>query len=128
MKSVIQDVAAFHVACDVPIVDRPTIQSERVKQLRHRLVEEEFIELVDAMNDEDIVEIADAIADLIYVAVGTALAYGIPLEAVWNEVQRSNMAKADPVTGKVVKREDGKVLKPEGWTPPEIASILNAAA
>jgi predicted HAD superfamily Cof-like phosphohydrolase len=34
------------------------------------------------------------------------------------------MAKVDPATGKVIKRADGKVLKPEGWTPPDVAAAL----
>ena len=49
----------------------------------------------------------------------------IPQQDVWNEVARSNLAKIDDETGKVLKRVDGKVLKPEGWTPPDIKSILD---
>ena len=49
---------------------------------------------------------------------------GIPLDRVWAAVHRSNMAKVDPATGKVIKRADGKVLKPEGWTPPDIPAAL----
>lgn len=69
-------------------------------------------------------KIADGLADVIYVAVGAALEFGIPLDRVWAEVHRSNMAKVDPATGKVIKRADGKVLKPEGWTPPDVAGVL----
>jgi predicted HAD superfamily Cof-like phosphohydrolase len=46
-------------------------------------------------------------------------------EAAWNEVMRTNFAKIDPETGKVRKREDGKVLKPEGWTPPDLAPFTS---
>jgi predicted HAD superfamily Cof-like phosphohydrolase len=76
------------------------------------------------MKENNIVEIADAIADSIYVLIGTALEYGIPLDAVWGEVQISNMAKVDLDTGKVRRREDGKVLKSEGWTKPDIRKAL----
>jgi predicted HAD superfamily Cof-like phosphohydrolase len=72
-------------------------------------------------------DIADAIADSIYVLVGTALEYGIPLDRVWNAVQAANMAEVDPVTGLVRKRTDGKILKPDGWLPPDIAGILQTA-
>lgn len=75
----------------------------------------------------DMEEIADGLADLIYVAVGAALEFGIPLDRVWAEVQRSNMAKVDAETGRVRKRADGKVLKPDGWTPPDIKSALAVA-
>jgi predicted HAD superfamily Cof-like phosphohydrolase len=68
------------------------------------------------------VEIADALADIIYIACGTAVSYGIPLDRLFAEVHRSNMAKL--VDGKVIRRSDGKVQKPEGWAPPNVKSIL----
>ena len=86
--------------------------------------EEVIVELLPAMEKDDMIEIADAIADSIYVLIGASLEYGIPLHKVWNEVQRTNMAKVDPSTGAVRKRADGKILKPPGWMPPDIASIL----
>jgi predicted HAD superfamily Cof-like phosphohydrolase len=63
-------------------------------------------------------------ADSIYVIVGAAIEYGIPLSAVWDAVQKSNLAKRDPSTGKVRRREDGKILKPDGWKPPDIRAAL----
>ena len=92
------------------------------RELRGRLLTEEFKEYIEAEVDNDIVEIADALADIIYIVCGTALSYGIPLNKVFKEVHRSNMAKL--VDGKALYREDGKVKKPEGWTPPDITSIL----
>ena len=80
------------------------------------------MEYIAAENEDDIVEIADALADIIYIACGTAVSYGIPLDKVFEEVHRSNMAKL--VDGKVLRRADGKVQKPEGWTPPDIAGVL----
>lgn len=125
MKSLIQDLSAFHQACDVQewfknLSDMP----EEIYKLRLRLLEEEFNEFKKAHEEHDKVEMADALADLIYIAVGTANVMNIPLDKVWAEVQRSNMAKVDPKTGKVRKREDGKVLKPEGWTPPQIEKVI----
>jgi predicted HAD superfamily Cof-like phosphohydrolase len=92
---------------------------KEIQLLRLKLLAEEVAELITATTNEDIVEIADGIADVIYVAVGMALANGIPLDAVWDEVQRSNMAKVGGAT-----RQDGKVLKPEGWQPPNIEAVL----
>ena len=71
------------------------------------------------------VDIADGCADLKWVIEGLERTLKIPQQDVWNEVARSNLAKIDGETGKVLKRNDGKVLKPEGWTPPDIKSILN---
>jgi predicted HAD superfamily Cof-like phosphohydrolase len=87
------------------------------------LVIEEYKELMVAFGNRDMVEIADACADLKWVIEGLELTLGIPQQAVWNEVARSNHAKIG-ADGKVQKRADGKVQKPEGWTPPDIKSIL----
>lgn len=125
MKTLLNDVAAFHKACDVPILDVPKFPSSERMTLRIKLIEEEVSETILAIGRaEDICEVADGIADAIYVLVGTALEYGIPLDRVWNEVQRANMAKIDPSTGKVIKREDGKVLKPLGWVSPDINKAI----
>lgn len=127
MKSLMNDVSAFHAACSsAPDAAVPTIIPERV-ELRRDLLREEWRETDEALARHDIVGVADGLADVIYVAVGTALEFGIPLDRIWAEVQRTNMAKADPLTGKVRRREDGKVLKPEGWSPPQIAQIIAEA-
>lgn len=125
MKKLLDDVAAFHHATDTPILDKPEFPADGRRALRADLIEEEVKELLEAEDADDLVEVADALVDIIYVTVGHALEYGIPLDRVWDEVQRSNMAKIDPATGKVRKREDGKVLKPEGWTPPDVRGVLN---
>lgn len=87
------------------------------------LVMEEYKELILAFGNRDMVEIADACADLKWVIEGLEHTLQIPQQAVWDEVARSNLAKISD-NGKVLKRQDGKVLKPEGWTPPDIKSIL----
>lgn len=124
MEKLLSDVASFHRACDLPVIETPTLPSPDRALLRIRLIKEECDETLSALYRDDLVELADGLADLIYVCVGTALEYGIPLDLVWNAVQRANMTKVDPATGKVLKREDGKVLKPLGWTPPDIKSII----
>lgn len=92
--------------------------------LRSDLIWEEYMEFVMASRKGDLVEVADALGDLMVVIAGTAVAYNIDLPAVLAEIQRSNLSKIDPVTGMVHKRDDGKVLKPEGWTAPEIARVM----
>ena len=89
-----------------------------------RLIIEEYNELLKAYNQRDMIEIADACRDLIWVIEGLEHTLEIPHQEVWDEVARSNLQKIDSVTGKVIKRSDGKVLKPEGWTPPDIKSIF----
>ena len=91
------------------------------------LIEEERKEMMDARLANDEVEEFDAVLDQIVVLMGYGFSRGWPMNAGWAEVIRSNMAKIDPKTGTVRRREDGKILKPEGWTPPDLASLLNPA-
>ena len=93
-------------------------------ELYWSLIKEEYDELYEALCAKDIVEIADACADLKWVIEGLEHTLNIPQQEVWDEVARSNLQKVDPITGKVLKRADGKVMKPEGWTPPNIKSIF----
>lgn len=89
------------------------------------LVKEEFYELTVAVKNFDIVETADACADLIWVIEGLCHSLGIPLQQVWDEVARSNFSKT--IDGKLIKREDGKVLKPDTYSPPDIKTIIDQA-
>jgi predicted HAD superfamily Cof-like phosphohydrolase len=117
------DVRDFHIAFGQKVGEYPQFPDEGDRLLRKRLLAEEYEEYMNAEFDNDMVEIADALADLIYIACGTAVSYGIPLDDVFAEVHRSNMAKL--VNGKPIYREDGKVLKPEGWTAPDVEGVLN---
>jgi predicted HAD superfamily Cof-like phosphohydrolase len=67
-------------------------------------------------------DVADALVDITYLVVGMGVEMGLPLPEVWQEVQRANMDKFPD--GKVLRREDGKVMKPEGWKPPDVRSVL----
>jgi predicted HAD superfamily Cof-like phosphohydrolase len=89
------------------------------------LIREEHTELTEAVTNEDSVEVLDALVDILVVTIGAINSMGADGEAAWNEVMRTNFAKIDPETGKVRKREDGKVLKPEGWQPPQLAQFVN---
>jgi predicted HAD superfamily Cof-like phosphohydrolase len=90
--------------------------------LYYDLVREEFYELSYAVKNFDVVETADACADLIWVIEGLCHSLGIPLQKVWDEVARSNMSKT--IDGKLIKREDGKILKPDTYSPPDISNVL----
>jgi len=116
------DVRDFHQAFGQRIGEKPELPDIEERKLRIKLLDEEVFEYTDAEYADDLVEIADALADIIYIACGTAVSYGIPLDDVFAEVHRSNMAKL--VDGKVIRREDGKIQKPEGWTPPDIKGVL----
>lgn len=88
------------------------------------LIKEEFEELQEAVKDNDRVEQLDALLDMIVVIAGAIHSAGFDGEGGWDEVIRSNMSKVDPETGKVLKREDGKVLKPETFSPPDLNPFI----
>ena len=80
---------------------------------------EEVGELLDALGQEDLVGIADGVVDSLVVILGTATTYGIDIRPIWDAVHKANMLKANGPM-----REDGKRLKPEGWTHPDIWELL----
>ncbi|MGH8901959.1 MAG: MazG nucleotide pyrophosphohydrolase domain-containing protein [Egibacteraceae bacterium] len=117
-------VAAFHVAFDLPRQNRPSIDiDESLAKLRIALLQEELDEFVAAVAARDLVGIADALADIVYVTYGTAVTYGIDLDLVLGEVHRANMSKLEG-DGRPLKREDGKVIKSDRYSPPDVAAVL----
>jgi predicted HAD superfamily Cof-like phosphohydrolase len=112
-----KDVDTFQTACD----QEP---SDANYKMYLGLIDEEVAELVEAVAANDKVEQLDALVDILVVTVGAIRAAGWDGEAAWKEVMDTNFAKIDPETGKVRKREDGKVLKPEGWKAPELAQFV----
>ena len=121
MTNPFKDQAKFMTACDQTVCDDNRAQFE----LYVNLIREEVQELQDAIEDNDRIEILDALTDILVVTIGAVHSLGADGEGAWNEVMRTNFAKIDPVTGKVRKREDGKVLKPEGWQPPDLKPFAN---
>lgn len=97
--------------------------SEEICKLRVDLIAEELDELREAIRDKDIVEVADALTDLLYVVYGAGHAFGIDLDACFNEVHRSNMSKLGS-DGKPIYREDGKVLKGPGFFEPDLSKLI----
>jgi len=110
------DVEQFRKRFGLPVLDRPVIRiPDADMRLHGKLMEEEFDELLYAMHANDLAGIADGAADLIYVILGAMAQYGIYMQPVWDLVQKANMAKTGGGT-----RSDGKILKPDGWTAPDI--------
>ena len=94
--------------------------------LRHRLMKEENDEYLQAAKDGDLVEIADALGDMLYILCGTILKHGMQdkIEAIFTEIQRSNMSKLDS-NGNPIYRSDGKILKSDLYFKPDLKSILS---
>ena len=117
MTNPFKDIETFGTACDQPA-------SEANYKMYLDLIREETDELEEAIQDNDKVEQLDALVDILVVTMGAIRAAGWDGEGAWKEVMDTNFAKIDPTTGKVIKREDGKVLKPEGWKAPELAQFV----
>lgn len=105
------------------VFDHPSVRDTETRQLRLNLIEEEVQELREAMYRQDIVEIADALADILYVVYGAGHAFGIDLDKCYEEVHSSNMSKLDK-NGKPIYRKDGKVMKGENYSPPNLLKIV----
>jgi len=117
MTNIFKDQEKFMQACDQTVGEF----NEKQYELYCNLISEEFNELIASNTKQDDL---DALIDILVVTVGALHSLGVDAEGAWNEVMRTNFAKIDSATGKVRKREDGKVLKPEGWTPPELAPYI----
>ena len=123
MSKTFTDVTVFMTAAGQSI---PPFNANRSDQsdLYMKLIQEEYTELMDAEAVSDDAEICDACFDLMWVIVGYMKSRGWDCENIRDEGAKSNLSKIDSATGKVKKREDGKILKPEGWKPPDFAKFV----
>ena len=118
MSNVFKDIDVFQTACD----QTPSIANY---DMYLGLIDEEYGELVEAIIAEDPIEQLDALVDILVVTIGAIRAGNMDGQGAWKEVMDTNFAKIDPDTGKVRKREDGKVLKPDGWRPPDLKAFVD---
>ena len=116
MTNPFRDQEKFMRACDQSVTG-----DQKQYDMYISLIEEEFNELQEAPDD---VEALDALIDILVVTIGAIHSMGADGEGAWKEVMATNFAKIDRETGKVRKREDGKVLKPIGWTAPNLSPFL----
>ena len=116
MTNPFRDQEKFMKACDQSVTG-----DQKQFDMYMNLIDEEYRELKDAPDD---VETLDALIDILVVTIGAIHSAGWDAEGAWKEVMRTNFAKIDKETGKVRKREDGKVLKPVGWAPPDLKTFV----
>jgi phosphoribosyl-ATP pyrophosphohydrolase len=93
-------------------------------KLYAKLIAEEYAEFCEAIIDDNDAEKADACFDMMWVIVGYMRSRGWNCNEIWDEGAQSNLSKIDPTTGLVKRREDGKILKPEGWKPPNFEQFV----
>ena len=117
MTNPFRDQEKFMRACDQSVDAMNDAQYAMYKNL----IAEEFRELQEA---HDMEAELDALIDILVVTIGAIHSAGFDAEGAWKEVMSTNFAKIDRVTGKVRRREDGKVLKPSGWVPPDLKPFI----
>jgi predicted HAD superfamily Cof-like phosphohydrolase len=123
MSKVFTDVAVFlkAVGQETPAFPQETVSTQA--ELYKNLIKEEVAEFWEAESVGDDVEEIDACFDMMWVIVGYMKSRGWDCEQIWDEGAKSNLSKIDSVTGFVKRREDGKILKPEGWQPPDFTKF-----
>lgn len=117
MSNVFKDQEKFMKSCDQTVTEFNKEQYELYKSL----IAEEFEELQEAYDFEGEL---DALIDILVVTIGAIHSAGYDGEGAWKEVMKTNFAKIDKETGKVRKRDDGKILKPTGWVAPNLTPFL----
>ena len=120
MTNPFRDQEKFMRACDQSV----DAINESQYAMYIKLIDEEHRELLEATLSEDRVEQLDALIDILVITIGAIHSFGADAEGAWKEVMKTNFAKIDRETGKVRKRDDGKVLKPVGWTAPNLKPFL----
>ena len=106
------------------VKDKPSLSTAKINDLRVSLIEEELIELKEAMKNNDLLEVADALTDILYVTYGAGHAFGINLDDCFNEVQNSNRSKLEE-NGKPIYNDAGKVMKGPNYFKPDLSKFVS---
>ena len=149
------DVGQFHEKFKLDNVTnhpmKPKLITPELAKFRKKLMREELNEIEEGYAENDLAKVADGLVDLVYVALGTAQLHGLPWQELWDAVQRANMRKERCLLDHVFEVNEGAVdlrkcgvcgqakvkhsvrgnvndvIKPEGWTPPDIVGVLSLA-
>ena len=101
----------------------PALSGDKINELRVSLIKEELDEFKQALDNNDLLEAADALTDILYVTYGAGHAFGIDLDACFEEVQNSNMSKLGN-DGKPIYNDQGKVMKGPNYYKPDLSKFI----
>ena len=118
-----QKVKKFMETFGQEIKSEPSFSTEKIKKLRYNLIKEELDEFKQALDNYDLLEAADALTDILYVTYGAGHAFGIDLDACFDEVQNSNMSKLG-LDGKPIFNDQGKVMKGPNYFNPDLSKFI----
>ena len=118
-----QKVKNFMETFGQEVKSRPSLSSDKINILRYNLIKEELDEFKQALDNNNLLEVADALTDILYVTYGAGHAFGINLDACFEEVQNSNMSKLGN-DGKPIYSDQGKVLKGPNYFKPDLSKFI----
>ena len=118
-----EKVGVFMKTFGQEIKTKPSLSSDKINTLRINLIEEELKELKHAIENKDLKETIDALTDILYVTYGAGHAFGINLDACFEEVQNSNMSKLGN-DGKPIYNDQGKVMKGPNYFKPDLSKFI----
>ena len=118
-----QKVKKFMETFGQEVKSRPSFSSDKINMLRYNLIKEELDEFKQALDNSDLLEVADALTDILYVTYGAGHAFGINLDACFEEVQNSNMSKLG-TDGKPIYNDQGKVMKGPNYFKPDLSKFI----
>ena len=118
-----QKVKNFMETFGQEVKSRPSFSSDKINMLRYNLIKEELDEFKKALDNNDLLEVADALTDILYVTYGAGHAFGINLDACFEEVQNSNMSKLGN-DGKPIYNDQGKVMKGPNYFKPDLSKFI----
>ena len=118
-----QKVKKFMETFGQEVKSRPSFSSDKINMLRYNLIKEELEEFKQALDNNDLLEVADALTDILYVTYGAGHAFGINLDACFEEVQSSNMSKLGS-DGKPIYNDHGKVMKGPNYFKPDLSKFI----
>ena len=118
-----QKVKNFMETFGQEVKSRPSFSSKKINKLRYNLIKEELDEFKQAIDNNDLLEVADALTDILYVTYGAGHAFGINLDACFEEVQNSNMSKLGD-DGKPIYNDQGKVMKGPNYFKPDLSKFI----
>ena len=118
-----QKVKNFMETFGQEVKSSPSFSSTKINKLRYNLIKEELDEFKLALDNNDLLEVADALTDILYVTYGAGHAFGIDLDACFEEVQNSNMSKLGK-DGKPIYNDQGKVMKGPNYFKPDLSKFI----
>ena len=125
MKEQIKMVVEFHEKFLQDMKTEPSLLPLAEARLRYALGKEEWDEYLEAIVENDLVETLDSFADQLYILIGSIVKHGMQdmIIPAFDLVHANNMNKLGP-DGKPIFREDGKIIKPEGFQKVELKTLF----